>query len=382
MADPVVKPGLESLQDEEAHLVEGCRVGLLTHAAARTRTLDSAVDLIAALPNVDLKVILAPEHGLTSHIGDAVEVPDYFDEELGLPVVSLYGSRSEPPADVLEEIDVVVCDLVDVGARFYTYTGTLYHLMKGCVGTGTRIVVCDRPNPVGGLVVEGPVAGPRFLSEFAVGPLPVRHGLSIGELAKLYTDVWQIDVELDVVSCRGWIREMYFANTGLLWVPPSPAMPHADTAVLYPGSCLFEGTNLSEGRGTALPFEQIGAPWFRASEVLEQVDERATRGVLMRSVYFVPDSGDWAGEICAGIQIHVADRTRCRPVLLALALLRAIRALHRDTFRWRLPHFDLLTADDRIRQAIEAEATLDELFRCSIEGHSRFEDERKRVLTY
>ena len=281
----------------------------------------------------------------------------------GLPVFSLYGERLRPSPESLGLIDVLLVDLPDVGTRVYTFAATMAYAMQAAAQQGKKVVILDRPNPIGGVQVEGNVLKPEMASIVGPYPLPMRHGMTLGELARYYNEVGQIGCDLAVVPVQGWDRSQYFEATGLPWVLPSPNLPTLDTAIVYPGQVLLEGTNLSEGRGTTRPFELFGAPFINPFEVKEVLQaEYELPGVVLRETSFQPTFHKWAGEVCGGFQLHVTDRRAYKPYYTTLACLQVIRQLYPDQFQWRQPPyeyeyerlpFDLLTGDPGIREGLE-----------------------------
>ncbi|MFA6166515.1 MAG: DUF1343 domain-containing protein [Gemmatimonadaceae bacterium] len=363
---PPVSFGVDRLIADAALLGAAARVGLVTNDAARLASdagRHAREALIAA--GIPLVRLFGPEHGLTAAADDGAAVADGTDPLTHLPVISLYGERVRPDAESLSDLDAVLFDIPDVGVRFYTYTWTLYHLLAACVRTGTRVVVLDRPNPLGGDLqsAAGPVldlACRSFLGEDAI---PIRHQLTLGELARL----WQRDhfpkVRLDVIACDGWARAMRWPDTQLPWVPTSPAMPSFESAQLYAGTCLFEATNLSVGRGTDAPFQQVGAPWLDVGAVLADLARRVPKGVEFSETTFVPATGPYAGEECHGIRITVTWAGALRPVALGLLLMAAVASTHRLRFQWtRYPtaanpsgegHFERLVGRRDIRRVFD-----------------------------
>lgn len=374
-----VLPGIDVLLSrrfvgrQHLDLLAGRRVGLIGNASAVTHDLTSDVDALRRTPDVQLAALFGPEHGFYAVAADGAAVGSTVDSHTRLPVHSLYGEECKPTAETLTGIDVLVFDIQSVGVRFYTYVTTLLYVMQAAAEYGVPLVVCDRPNPIGGEVVEGPILERGFESFVGPGQLPIRHGMTVGELARLYNKAWEIGADaahpcdLTVVPCAGWKRAMWFDDTGLPWVPPSPAMPWPATAIVYPGTCLIEGTNLSEGRGTALPFHLVGAPWidgWRLAKALNQLD---LPGVRFRSATFWPATHKWAGRRCGGVQLHVNDRQAFRPVTVGLHLIATVKALYPNEFAWRKDgeragdegakndrlHIDLLAGTDKVRRALD-----------------------------
>ena len=319
----------------------------MTNHAARTAG-DVTRPTRAALRDtgVPLVRLFGPEHGLSATAADGALVADGTDPLTGLPVVSLYGDHMRPTAAMLEDLDVVIFDIPDVGARFYTYTWTLYHLLAACATTGTRVLVCDRPNPLGGVCAEGPLLEPSCASFIGEDAIPVRHGLTHGELARLWQRERWPQLRLEVIPCRGWDVTRAWPATGLPWVPTSPAMPHFTSAIWYPGLCLFEATTCSVGRGTDAPFTCVAAPWLDPRAMLESVPEAGEYGARLEVAVITPTQAPYAGIPCPAVRVvldcNAADpmaiaryiATRTRPVALGLALLGAVRRVHVDQFAW------------------------------------------------
>ncbi len=342
-------------------------VGLVTNEAART-ALDPLVPARMALQRagVDLVRLFSPEHGLGADAADGVPVADGFDPLTGLPVTSLYGASLRPPQETLGDLGAVLFDLPDVGTRFYTYIWTLSHVMEACAEADVPLVVLDRPNPLGGemAAAEGPVLDVEAFGSF-VGraAIPIRHSVSMGELALLWKAEWKLDLELRILSCQGWRRSMHWPDTGLAFVPPSPAMPSYESALLYPGLCLMEATNLSAGRGTNRPFQLVGAPWLAAEETVRAFNALALPGIRAESSSFTPAQEPHAGVQCRGIFLRVTDPRVLRPVEAGLHLLAAVIRTHGGKFRW-VPyptaanpsgegHFERLAGRVGIREALE-----------------------------
>jgi len=357
-----VESGLEVLLDRHLPWLRGRRLGLLAHQASVTRDLAHAAQLLRDLRGVRLARLFAPEHGLWGAAQDHAPVASTRDQVTGLEVWSLYGERRAPTPETLAGLDALVVDLQDIGARYYTFVWTLALAMRECARAGVRVIVLDRPNPLGGDRVEGNVPDPAFASFVGLYPLPARHGFTIGELARRFVLEEGLRCDLTVARMRGWRRAMLWEDTGLPWVPPSPNMPTPDTARVYPGGCLIEGTNLSEGRGTTRPFEWIGAPYLDGHRYAEALDAMRLPGVQFRPARFIPTFHKWAGEVCGGVQIHVTDRRRFRPFRTGVAAITVARRLAPAEFRWKEPPYefehqrlpiDILFGTDRIRTQIE-----------------------------
>ena len=357
-----VESGLEVLLDRHLPWLRGRRLGLLAHQASVTRDLAHVAQLLNDLRGVRLARLFAPEHGLWGAAQDHAPVASTRDQVTGLEVWSLYGERRAPTPETLAGLDALVVDLQDIGARYYTFVWTLALAMRECARAGVRVIVLDRPNPLGGDRVEGNLPDPAFASFVGLYPLPARHGLTIGELARRFVLEEGIRCDLTVARMRGWRRAMLWEDTGLPWVPPSPNMPTPDTARVYPGGCLIEGTNLSEGRGTTRPFEWVGAPYLDGHRYAEALDGLGLPGVRFRPARFTPTFHKWAGEVCGGVQIHVTDRRRFRPFRTGVAAISVARRLAPAEFRWKEPPYefehqrlpiDILFGTDRIRTQIE-----------------------------
>jgi uncharacterized protein YbbC (DUF1343 family) len=377
-----VLPGIDVLLTDHLDLLRGRRVGLVSSASGLTWDLRSTAAALQAVTEMALVALFGPEHGFYGAEADGRSVPSTSDTATNLPIYSLYGDHKRPSTAMLEGIDLLIYDIQTVGVRFYTYTTTLLYLLQAAAAHAIPVIVCDRPNPIGGHIVEGPIMEPPFESFIGCGALPIRHGLTIGELARLYHTIWDTRCQLTVIPCRGWQRHMWYDETGLLWVPPSPGMPKLETAVCYPGTCLIEGTNLSEGRGTAVPFEQIGAPWLNGRWLAQTLNSQHHPGVIFRPTHFQPTDSKWCGQLCHGVQLHVTDRNVFRPVTATLALLMAVQAHHPDQFSWRLPHFDRLMGTDRVRQQVEEKEPVSEIIGRWATGQRAFDTHRRSVMLY
>ena len=364
MTEPAVRTGLDVLQSERFARLAGQRLGLLVHPASVDARLEHAANVFAEAPETDLRALFGPQHGFRGETQDnMIEWEGFEDPLTGLSVYSLYGETRRPTPEMLEDIDTLVVDLQDVGARYYTFIWTLLLCLEACAEAGKRVVVLDRPNPLGGRVLEGPVLDLAFRSFVGMAPIPIRHGLTLGELAVAFRKWFVPAVDLDVVWMEGWRRDMWFDDTGVPWVMPSPNMPTLDTAIVYPGFCLLEGTELSEGRGTTRPFEIFGAPYIDPRRLVQRLEGFDLPGVRFRPLYFEPTFQKHAGKLCGGAQTHVTDRDAFRSVLTAAAVLAAVRELWPQAFRWRRPPyeyeeeklpFDILAGGTALRLGIDA----------------------------
>jgi uncharacterized protein YbbC (DUF1343 family) len=351
------------LLERDRPLIAGRRVGLVCNPASVDAALVHAADRLTGAPDVTLAAIFGPQHGFRSDVQDnMIETAHARDARRRVPVFSLYSETREPTPDMLRDVDVLVVDLQDVGTRVYTYIYTMANCMRAAARHGVRVVVCDRPNPVGGADVEGPRLDPRWSSFVGQFPIPLRHGMTIGELARLFNDEFGLGCALDVVPMEGWRRELYHDATGLPWVLPSPNLPTLDSAVVYPGAVLFEGTMLSEGRGTTRPFELVGAPWIDGERLAGDMNARGLPGVHFRAAFFEPTFQKHAKQMCGGCQIHVLDRRTFRPVRTAAELIDGFRRQRPQSFAWRDPPYeyehekqpiDILWGSPGLRDAIE-----------------------------
>lgn len=360
-----VQTGLAVVCAEKFARFRGQRVGLVVHPASVDSRLRHAIELFAHADGVQLKTVFGPEHGLLGEAQDLIGVDHDRDPLSGLRSVSLYGHSVEslkPTREQLADLDVLVVDLQDVGSRYYTFQATMMFCLEAAATIGLRVVVLDRPNPIGGVEVEGPALRPGYESFIGCHPVATRHGLTIGELAQLYRAERKIDVEMEVVTCPGYLREMDWEATGLPWILPSPNMPTVDTAYVYPGQCLIEGTNLSEGRGTTKPFELCGAPGIDSRKVAEHLNAQQLPGITFRAVWFQPTFQKYKDQRCGGVQLHLTDRKALKPVRLGIAVLDALRKADRH-FAWRTEVYefvrdpiaiDLLFGSDRERKALES----------------------------
>jgi len=384
----MIRTGLDILVHERLDLLRGRRVGLATHPAAVLSDLTSAVDALLNA-GVKLTALFGPEHGFDGFAADGATVDNATDAHTGLPVYSLYGSVREPTAAMLADVDVLVFDMQDVGARFYTFISTLLYVLRSAAQAGKPVLVLDRPNPINGTCVEGPLVEPGLESFVGIVPIPIRHGLTTGELARHINKECDLGTDLTVIEMHGWQRGMWFDQTGLPWVPPSPGMPHLSTAVVYPGTCLIEGTNLSEGRGTPLPFEIVGAPWLDGHALAQSLNRLDLPGVRFRPVYFVPSASKHTGRKCSGAQVHVMDRDLLCPVTMGLHIVAACRAQAPEHFEFlssswegQPPHFDLLTGVAAVREGLAAGKAVREIVASWTEIEMQFEDKRQPCLLY
>jgi len=382
-----IRCGLDMLLGNPVNWLANKRVGLVTSSSAVTVDVTPAVDALHAACSV--AALFAPEHGIHAHVADGADVPFTTDARTGLPVYSLYGETKKPTPDMLHGIDILVYDIQDVGVRFYTYIWTMSYVLEAAAECGVPLIVLDRPNPIGGQVIAGPMLEPGYASFVGRYLIPLRHGLTVGELAQLFNTELGLNADLTVVQMAGWKRELWFDQTGLSWVPPSPAMPKLETAVVYPGMCLMEGTNVSEGRGTATPFECIGAPWIDGYALADALNALSLPGVRFRPVFFTPSAFKYAREICQGVFVHVIDRTSYDPLHTGLHVISTIRSMWPDAFAWREtswegrpPHFDLLIGNGWVREQIDCGCPVREIASRWQTTLSAFEQLRRAYFLY
>jgi uncharacterized protein YbbC (DUF1343 family) len=372
--------------------LDGARVGIVCNHASVDRGFHHIVDRLAEHDRVTLGAIFGPQHGFRSDVQDnMIETPHRDDATRRVPIYSLYSETREPTADMLRELDVLVVDLQDIGARIYTYIYTMANCLRACARHGVPVIVCDRPNPINGTHVEGALLQAGFESFVGLFPIPMRHGMTIGELARLFNEQFGLGASLEVVAMDGWSRAMYADSTGLPWVMPSPNMPTLDTAIVYPGTVLFEGTMLSEGRGTTRPFELVGAPRIEAERFAKTMNELDLPGVYFRPAVFEPTFQKHAKQTCGGCQIHVTDRNAFRPVLTGVALIEMFRAANPQNFAWRQPPYeyeheklpiDILAGAAALREQIESDLTATAIADSWREDEDAFRRLRRPYLLY
>ena len=376
----MVKTGLDILVHEQTHLLANQGVGLVSMPAAVLSDLTLSLEALR-IAGIKVTTLFGPEHGFGGAALDGAHVDNATDPRTGLPVYSLYGAINEPTAEMLGNVDVLIFDMQDVGARFYTYLSTLFYVLRSAGKSDKPVLVLDRPNPITGSRVEGVPIASGFESFVGIVDIPMRHGMTLGELAHYMNAEYALQADLHVIEMHGWQRVMWFDETALPWVPTSPAMPHLSTAILYPGMCLLEGTNLSLGRGTALPFEVCGAPWLDGYALAKALNGLQLPGVRFRETVFTPSTSNHAGSECRGVQVHVTDRDSLRPVEMALHLIAIARCFSGDAWMWN-PHFERLAGDERLRSALEAGTGVAEILATWEESISAFVHQREKYLMY
>lgn len=404
----VVTPGIDVLLAKHSDLIRGKKIGLITNPSGVGRDLRSTIELLRSVPEAKLVALYGPEHGVRGNAQAGVFVQVFRDEKLGLPVFSLYGPTMKPPAEMFKNVDeymrtfdtthedkkidadmtkgldVLIFDIQDVGTRVYTYEATMAYAMQAAAEAGIDYIVLDRPNPIGGTILEGPILEyPEFSSFVGLYAVPLRFGLTIGELARMYNDLYlEKKAKLTVIPMEGWTREMWFDQTGLPWVVPSPNIPSLESAVVYPGQVFFEGTNISEGRGTTKPFEFFGAPWIDAYDLTKALNALGLPGVAFREQWFTPTFSKFSGLNCGGCQIHVTDRNAYRPLATTLHIIKTIRDSYPGKFEFHAKYFDKIMGTSSVRTALEAGKAVNEIVAGFEAGLKGFEERRKPYLLY
>ncbi|HVE57082.1 MAG TPA: DUF1343 domain-containing protein [Pyrinomonadaceae bacterium] len=387
-----IKLGLEKILDEQIDLLENLRVGLICNQATVNHQFRHAADLFFENPKINLTTLFGPQHGIRGDVQDnMIETTHMTDRYTGLPVYSLYSETREPTEEMLRNIDVLVFDLQDVGCRVYTFIYTMANAMKSCAKFGKKFIVLDRPNPIGGIAVEGNVL--EIGQESFVGqyPIPMRHGLTAGELAELFNREFSIGCDLEVVKMDNWAREDFYDETDAPWVMPSPNMPTVDTSVVFPATVYFEGTQVSEGRGTTRPFEIVGAPYIDSKEFAEALTSLELPGVIFRPIEFLPTFQKHSGNGCGGVFLHVTDRAAFEPVFTGIAMIKTIFDLYPEEFAWkntayeyvfdRNP-FDVIAGTTKIREMFEQKASFEDLRSFCRTGLEEFLSIREKYLLY
>jgi uncharacterized protein YbbC (DUF1343 family) len=384
------RSGLERFLARPGSL-RGATVGLIANPTSVLPDLTHAALALRESRSVKLAALFGPEHGIWADAQDLVEVDDGRDPRTGLPVFSLYGRTRVPTAEMLAGLDAIVFDVQDVGSRYYTFVYTMLHALEACAALGRTLVVLDRPNPLGGALVDGNLLDPGFRSFVGLHTLATRHGMTVGELALMFRDELHPEARLVVVPMQGWRRATTYEESGLPWVMPSPNMPTVDTAWVYPGGCLIEGTNLSEGRGTTRPFELVGAPWIDPWRLAADLERERLPGAAFRACFFTPTFHKHAGTPCGGVQVHVTDRRRFPAFLCYLLLIHHARRQDATRFAWREPPYeyetvklpiDILCGSDRERRALEAGQSPRRLLPAWAAELAAFKRRRRKYLIY
>lgn len=366
-----IKTGLDNFEKHWPKKLKGTRAGLLVHPASVNRKLEHTVSILLKSKKISLKALFGPQHGIRGETQDnMIEWEGFKDKATGLPVYSLYGRTRKPEKRMLKDIDVLVIDLQDVGSRYYTFIWTMELCMEACQEMEKSVVILDRPNPIGGLIAEGPVLDESFRSFVGQRPLPVRHGMTIAEIGLYLKAEFYPTLDLEVLPMSGWERKDWFDETELPWVMPSPNMPIPDTAIVYPGMCLLEGTNLSEGRGTTRPFEIFGAPYIKPDSLVNRLNEYKLPGVIFRPLFFQPTFQKHVGKLCGGAQMHITSRERFKPFKTGVAVIKSAHDLYPEDYQWKQPPYeyetekmpiDILSGTDRLRKDMESGRSLNSM---------------------
>lgn len=387
-----VKLGLEKSLDEEINLLKNKRIGLICNQASVNHQYQHCADLFFENPDIDLVSLFGPQHGIRGDVQDnMIETLHTLDKKTGLPIFSLYSETREPTAEMLSRIDTIVFDLQDVGCRVYTFIYTMANAMRACANSGKEFIVLDRPNPIGGEIIEGNTlekGNESFVGQFQI---PMRHGLTVGELAQLFNEEFHINCDLKVVTMDDWKRNLYSDETDAPWVMPSPNMPTVETAVVFPATVYFEGTQVSEGRGTTKPFEIIGAPYIVAKDYQEALAKLELPGVIFREINFLPTFQKYKDEVCGGVFLHITDRKQFKPVITGIALIKTLYELYREEFKWKNPPyeyvydrnpFDVIAGTTTTREQIENGLNLEKIELSWSDGVELFRETRKKYLLY
>ena len=384
--------GLERLLEQRSDIIGAARVGLICNQASVDHSFQHAADLLFANANIRLTSLFGPQHGIRGDVQDnMIETDHGVDRSTGLPIHSLYSETREPTEAMLQDVDVLLFDMQDVGCRIYTFAYTMANCMRAAKKYGKKVVVCDRPNPITGLGVEGNVLEPAQASFVGQFPIPTRHGMTLAELARMFNEHFEIGCDLEVVPMKGWQRDQWQDETDAPWVMPSPNIPTVDTAVVFPGTVHFEGTQISEGRGTTRPFELVGAPYIQPEDYAEKLNEVGFPGVYFRSCVFRPTFQKHGGVSCGGVQIHVTDRATFKPVIVGVAMAKLAYDMYRESFRWKEPPyeyvydrnpFDVIAGTSKLRESFERGDSLESIQKSWQEPLADFGKVREKYLLY
>jgi len=388
-----VKIGAEILIKKHLDLIKGKKIGIVTNHTGILPDGRHIVDVLNEIEGVKIVALFGPEHGIRGEVPDGKSISHGVDTKTGIPVFSLYGEVKKPTEEMLKDIDVLIFDIQDVGARFYTYISTMSYCMEACAEMGKKFIVLDRPNPIRGVYVDGPILEPRFKSFVGLHPIPVAHGMTVGELAKMFNDEGWLEngvkADLTVVKMENYSRRMWFDQTGLPWVKPSPNMMTLKTAIVYTATCFIEGTNVSEGRGTQHPFEWIGAPWIDGEKLAKELNHYKLPGVKFEPISFTPTDIEkvtvdpkYEGEKCGGVYLNVYDREKFEPVKVGVYILYALKKLYQDKFKWRTAGQDRLWGTDKVRLMIDEGKKPDEIIKTWEDDVKKFLSVRQKYLLY
>ncbi len=403
-----IKLGVDVFLDERVGFVKGQRIGLISNQTSVSSSSESTAELFKTNPGIDLVALFGPEHGVRGDAQAGEYVPFYFDKKLDLPVFSLYGqskkkepdfllkidetmrmfdtedSEKYPGKEMMQDIDMLIFDIQDVGTRIYTFLATMAYSMLSAAARNISFIVLDRPNPINGVMMEGPLLEyPEYSSFVGLYPIPVRHGMTMGELAGLFNENYlEQKVNLSVVPMQGWAREMWFDETNLTWINPSPNMPSLTTATVYPGQVFLEGTNISEGRGTPNPFELFGAPWIDGDNLAKDLNRLGISGVFFKDVEFTPTFSKYTGEFCSGCRIHVVNREKYFPLKTSLHILKTVMDKYPDAFEFHVDYFDKIIGTGKVREFLETGISTDQIVENDRKYLDEFKEKRKPYLLY
>lgn len=387
-----VKLGLEKVLENPTDTLKGLRVGLICNPASVNHYFQHAADLFHANPHINLTTLFGPQHGIRGDVQDnMIETSHTIDSRTERPIYSLYSETREPTEEMLANIDALIFDLQDVGCRVYTFIYTMANCMRACAGYGKKMIILDRPNPINGVNIEGNILEPGHESFVGMYPIPMRHGMTVGELAQLFNKDFELRCDLEIITMDGWSREDFYDETDAPWVMPSPNMPTVDTAVVFPGTVYFEGTQISEGRGTTRPFEIIGAPYINSNDYAKALNSLELFGVTFRAVSFLPTFQKHAQTLCGGVFVHVLDREAFEPVITGAALVKTAYDLYKDDFKWKAtPYeyvfdrnpFDVIDGATKLREQIQAGISIKDIRESWRSGLENFKSVREKYLLY
>jgi len=387
-----IKLGIEMVLENSTEILRNLRIGLICNQASVNHQFQHGADLFFEDPKINLTALFGPQHGIRGDVQDnMIETEHNIDKKTKLPIYSLYSETREPTEDMLKDLDALVFDLQDVGGRVYTFIYTMANAMKACAKFGKKMFICDRPNPINGIDVEGNYLEKEYQSFVGQYPIPMRHGLTVGELAKLFNKEFEINCDLEVITMENWRREKYYDETDAPWVLPSPNIPTVESTVVFPATVFLEGTQISEGRGTTRPFEIIGAPYIDADELAEALDALQLSGVIFRPINFLPTFQKHAGKVCGGVFLHIIDRKVFEPVITGIAIVKTIHDLYTDEFKWKVPPyeyvydlnpFDVISGTDKIRKFIVDGADINTIKHYWQNDVKEFQELREKYLLY
>ncbi|MEZ5346102.1 MAG: DUF1343 domain-containing protein [Pyrinomonadaceae bacterium] len=387
-----VRLGIEKLVSERANSFRGSKIGLICNQASVDHKFRHSADRLFNHTDIDLTTLFGPQHGIRGDVQDnMIETAHGTDEKTDLPVYSLYSETREPTEEMVSNLDAIVFDLQDIGGRVYTFIYTMANAMIGCARYGKKMIVCDRPNPINGIDIEGNLLEAGHESFVGQYPIPMRHGMTAGELAKLFNEEFRINCDLEVIEMDGWKRDLYFDDTDLPWVIPSPNMPTVDTTIVFPGTVYFEGTQVSEGRGTTRPFEYVGAPYIDPDLYADVLQTLQLPGVIFRPTKFLPTFQKFQNEVCGGVFVHVTERDIFEPVITGIAMVKAIFDMYPNEFKWKIPPyeyvydrnpFDVIAGTTKLRESFENGLTIDEIKENWRSDENAFAKTRQKYLIY